>query len=300
MVDEPSCSDDSGPSDAPENEEKARRELRHAYRNLINESLLQDDQDDAAGLTEALDRARQLFSKVTRTQEAVLDSRLMLAVAAKGRKCAATLPVGLLVFNAKEFAERALAVMDVAPGVRKLDRQAWAQLGKFAGGPLKTSAPLWYLHGAAGELPPKVRQPRVPSSVDTSETTDRAPTVPRKVITATSHETTTEDVSRIHELLTTLYGLLGRPLPYHELVIHPKSFSRTCENIFHLSFLVNSGHVRIALDENGLLCAEPVDHRGRSRSSEKPLENAFIMTLSMQQWKDAVGVLHLTEPAIPD
>ncbi|CAN7991897.1 unnamed protein product [Ixodes hexagonus] len=294
--DQPSCSGGTGPSDSQQDEESARRELRHAYRDLINQSLVRGDEEGAVALTGTLDKAGVLFPNVTRTQEAVLDSKLMVLVALKGRKCATKLPVGLLTFDAKEFADKVRTVMGVAPGVGQLNLGAWVRFGRFAGGALQVSTPFWYLHGAAESAPPKVRARRAAPTLDKTSVAATT-TVPRKVTAATRHETTTEDVGRIHESLTTLYYRLGRPLPYHEFVIHPRSFSKTCENIFHLSFLVNGGHARVALDDNDLLCVEPVD---RGSNSGTPLEHGFVMTFSMQQWKDAVQALKLTQPAIRD
>ena len=41
-------------------------------------------------------------------------------------------------------------------------------------------------------------------------------------------------------------------------MVNPKSFGHTVENIFHLSFLVKDGLVKIFLNEAGLPVIEPV------------------------------------------
>ncbi|CAN7987233.1 unnamed protein product [Ixodes pacificus] len=282
-----------------EDEESRRRQLRRAYRDLINRTVADPDDETAVPPTETLDEAKELFSKVTRTQEAVLDSKLMVLMASKGRKCASLLPINLHAFDAEEFAGRALSIMGTsAPVGQKLDLAAWAQLGRFAEEPLKRSAPFWYLYGAAGEVPPRVRQARR----TVVEAPDRPETVAKKVSSGdrTNKETTTEHVGHIHGLLKALHSRLGGPLPYHEFVIHPTSFSKTCENIFHLSFLINEGHARI-IEEDGLLLVEPVDRTSSSAASQVANRNGvFVKTLTMTQWREAVQGLGIREPTIAD
>ncbi|CAN7985932.1 unnamed protein product [Ixodes hexagonus] len=280
-----------------EDEESKRRQLRRAYRDLINRTTADPDDETAEPPTETLEEAKQLFTKVTRTQEAVLDSKLMLLMATKGRKCANYLPIDLRAFDAEEFASRALSIMGASsPVTHKLDVEAWAKLGQFAEEPLKRSSPFWYLYGSAGELPPRVRQARR----TIVEAPDRPATVAKKVSSTdrTNKETTTEHVSHIHRLLKSLHSRLGRPLPYFEFVIHPRSFSKTCENIFHLSFLVNEGHARIA-EEDGLLLVEPVDRTNASAAAQAAgRNNVFAMTLTMEQWRESVQALGIREPTI--
>lgn len=116
----------------------------------------------------------------------------------------------------------------------------------------------------------------------------------------TNQETTTEHVAHIHRVLKSLYAKLGnQALPYFEFVIHPQSFAKTCENIFHLSFLVNEGHARVTLDENNLLLVEPVGRDENNTETRRTMKNVFAMTLNMQQWRDAVRALQITRLAIP-
>ena len=51
---------------------------------------------------------------------------------------------------------------------------------------------------------------------------------------------------------------LASPVDFFELVVNPTSFGHTIENIFHLSFLVKDGLVKIFLNEHELPVVEPV------------------------------------------
>lgn len=51
---------------------------------------------------------------------------------------------------------------------------------------------------------------------------------------------------------------IATPIDYFELVVNPESYSHTIENLFHLSFLVKDGLVRVFLNDNGIPVVEPI------------------------------------------
>lgn len=279
---------------ASQDASKARR-LRHAYRAVIDKQL---NEPENVIPNEALRRAKELFEDVTRTPEAVLDSTLVSLAASRGRQLVTALPINLRKFEPDEFAARVRDFVSDTSQTDPLTERAWAQIGKLAEGNVRASHPFWYLYGSAGEVPVKTRQ--APVRRQPQEGPDRAPTVPKQVRSGeqTNQETTTERVAIIHELLRDLYQKMKRPLPYIELVLHPRSFAKTCENIFHLSFLINEGHARIKCDANNLLVVEPV-YGNTSTEREANKSGGFTMTMNMQQWREAVKALNVTRPVIP-
>lgn len=297
MVDEISSSQQSAEANAEEGE--MRRQVRRAYYKLIDEA--QNDSGAQGGdLHKTLDTAQQLFGKVTRMPEAVLDSKLMVLVGNKGRQRMRAVPIDFTTFDAEEFAVRVRGSVCKSSGTGPLDVSAWAKLGKLGEGMFRSSVPLWYLHGSAGEVPPKVRQPR--TRRQDQDAVDRAPTVPTQVrsVEQTNQETTTERITQIHKLLQLLYDRLGnKPVRYFEFVLNPRSFAKTCENIFHLSFLINEGRARLFPDDDGLLVVEPVS-ASESSDCRAANKNVFAMTMCMKQWQEAVAALGITEPVIPE
>lgn len=283
--------DCSGTEDASK-----RRRLRHTYRSVIDRQL--DEPEDVLP-SDALAQANELFQEVDRTPEAVLDSTLVSLAASRGRQLVTALPVNLRKFDPDEFAARVRDYVSDTSQTDPLTEKAWAELGKLAEGSMRTSHPFWYVYGSAGDVPIKTRQAPVRRQVQ--EGPDRAPTVPKQVrsVEQTNQETTTERVSVIHRLLRELYAKTGEPLPYFEFVLHPHSFAKTCENIFHLSFLINEGHARIKCEEDDFLVVEPV-FGNTSAEREANKSGVFAMTLNMEQWQQAVKALEITRPVIPD
>lgn len=297
MVDEISCSQQSAEGNAEERE--VRRRVRRAYYKLID-----DAQKDSGARSEeihrTLDKAQELFGMVTQLPEAVLDSKLMVLMGHKGRERMRAVPIDFTTFDAEEFALRVRGSVCKSSGTAPLNASAWASLGRLGKGMFRSTVPLWYVHGSPGEVPPKVRQPR--TRRQELDAVERAPTVPTQVrsVQQTNQETTTEKISQIHKLLQLLYvRLKNKPVRYFEFVLNPRSFAKTCENIFHLSFLINEGHARIFSDEDGLLVVEPVT-ASESSNCRDANKNVFAMTLCMKQWQEAVKALGIIEPVIPE
>ncbi|XP_070387128.1 non-structural maintenance of chromosomes element 4 homolog A-like [Dermacentor albipictus] len=272
--------------------------LRHAYRTVIDRQVVEEEKLPA---NDALLTAEDLFKDVTHAPEAVLDSDIVSVAASRGLEQAASLPLNLSMFEPEHLAARVRdLVLDTSDSpTGPLTEEAWAKLGKLAEGTTKTSQPFWYVHGSADDAPVKTKQAPVERTVE--DTPDRAPTVPQQVssVEQTNQETTTGRVGVIHQLLKDLYNQTGEPIPYFEFVLHPQSFAKTCENIFHLSFLVNEGHARIKPDEFYQVVVEPV-FGNTSAEREANESGVFMMTMTMKKWQDAVRALNLTEPVIPD
>nr|XP_050023877.1 non-structural maintenance of chromosomes element 4 homolog A-like [Dermacentor andersoni] len=277
-----------------ENAEEVRR-VRLEYGSVIDEQL---NVPDNVRPNEVLQQAEELFENVARTQEAVLDSTVVSLAACRGRQLATALPVSLRKFDSEEFAARVRDFVSDASQTGPLTEKAWAELGKLAEETAKTSHPFWYLYGSPGDVPAKAK--KAPVRRTTQDAPDRAPTVPNKVssVEQTIQETTTERVSVIHRLLGDLYKQTGCPVPYFEFVLHPQSFAKTCENIFHLSFLVNEGHARIKYDADNMVVVEPVFANMSTEREDR--SGTFMMTMDMTKWQKAVKALNITEPVIPD
>lgn len=68
----------------------------------------------------------------------------------------------------------------------------------------------------------------------------------------TEISTTVTEIERIYKILKRFYKKYKRPICLYEFMINPKSFCRTIENIFYVSFLVKDGYSRIFLDKENL------------------------------------------------
>lgn len=68
----------------------------------------------------------------------------------------------------------------------------------------------------------------------------------------TEMSTTVTEIERIYKILKRFFKKFKRPICLYEFMINPKSFCRTIENIFYVSFLIKDGYSRIYLDKENL------------------------------------------------
>eukprot|EP00116_Pleurobrachia_bachei_P015332 sb/3475594/ len=115
---------------------------------------------------------------------------------------------------------------------------------------------------------------------------------------------------QIDRLMNFVYRLTGTPnspyphVPFYELIIHPTSFSTTVENLFHLSFLVKDGRVKLFLDDDNI----PVVKFGKKDGGgggDIPATRAIhssqvVISISMEKWRSLIRELGITKPLIDD
>uniref|UniRef100_H2YDK4 Non-structural maintenance of chromosomes element 4 n=1 Tax=Ciona savignyi TaxID=51511 RepID=H2YDK4_CIOSA len=112
-------------------------------------------------------------------------------------------------------------------------------------------------------------------------------------------ETTPEEIERVLNIINTFYKDDPSPIDYFELVVNPRSFGHTIENIFHLAFLVKDGLVKVFLNENGIPVVEPIATRENNQTphkkskQSKPANNQVIVSLSMEEWRAIIEAYQL-------
>ncbi|XP_049704216.2 EP300-interacting inhibitor of differentiation 3 [Helicoverpa armigera] len=103
-------------------------------------------------------------------------------------------------------------------------------------------------------------------------------------------------VSRVNRFITKWYKQHQRALSYFHCVLDPDSFSRSVENIYHVSFLVKDGMLAVELDEeHGLPFITPVSSTQQERRDIND-EKQFIVSIDMQRWQDLVKAFDIRKP----
>jgi DNA-binding TFAR19-related protein (PDSD5 family) len=95
---------------------------------------------------------------------------------------------------------------------------------------------------------------------------------------------------RLEILQTTMERERKRHL--FDLVMNPKSFTQTVENLFDTSFLVRNGAVEIALDEKGLPYVE--NHEGRTEETF-PQQTQSIISITPDDWQAITKAWNMQE-----
>ncbi|XP_018593633.1 non-structural maintenance of chromosomes element 4 homolog A isoform X2 [Scleropages formosus] len=309
--DAPRAAGSSGMTEEDDDDPAERRQLRHQYRELIN-SVQQNREDILSPtnnkLTEVLEEANRLFVNVRQTREAALDAQFLVLATDLGKEKANQLHADGSAFDPSAYAEHLLSFM----GLNRLEeaedsdeegassgylpQDAWRKLAKRAENCFRTTPSFHFMLGSFLAEPPPPRQ-RV-------ERQRRAPVKEAKRIMPTqlkkmeeSHQEATEkEVERILGYLQSYHtDDPTSPISYYEFVTDPTSFSRTVENIFHVSFLIRDGMAKIYQDRDKLPCIAPVPEGEAEGSSSR---QQCVISISPRSWKEIIEVFGIKEPMI--
>ncbi|XP_045456854.1 non-structural maintenance of chromosomes element 4 homolog A [Melitaea cinxia] len=149
--------------------------------------------------------------------------------------------------------------------------------------------PVTYLHGASNDAP-RPRAPRAPRA--RAQLHQQA--VPRTGSIVTDND---EDTKKAQIMFKKLESVCkDNAMNYFKAVLDPNNFSRTVENIYHLSFMVRDGKLAVFVDDDtGLPLIQTLNNKKRRRL-ENTSETQFIVSIDMKRWKELVEVFRITEP----
>lgn len=289
-------------ADKIEMTEAERRKVREKYRELI--VLSEENRDssafhDAKKLKEILASANELQEQVTKPREYAADTELLSSLAASGLSNAKrSLVAGKRLNTAKDLmnALKCGYLKGWAPGVSSADQTladfSWAGLGSFAGSYFNASAGATTMFGPFQDMvPAKARQAsrrrereKLGELVNPDELEDAQ-------ACCSEQQETDKNMEEMLNILISPDRADGCPFP--ELVLNPRCFAQTVENIFTLSFLVKDGRVKLVNNpdpnrKGGILVIAV-----RKRTSPEDNHSAageggqvqFVSAYSMRIWK---------------
>ncbi|UJR26593.1 hypothetical protein I4U23_007913 [Adineta vaga] len=157
-------------------------------------------------------------------------------------------------------------------------------------------------------MTPRTR--RIKEIIDSSQHTQI------KLITKMSSEgeQTSKEIIRINRYLEEAYeNNNNQPVSFFMFTIHPTLFSRSVENIFHVSFLIKEGKAELFLDDNQLPVLRPlytsdsqntikmdVDSSSSNHKSEQIHSlTQLVLSLDMEQWENLVQI-NMSAGIMPD
>nr|CAB3264451.1 non-structural maintenance of chromosomes element 4 homolog A [Phallusia mammillata] len=287
-------------------------EIRKNYRRLIEET--QQNKEDLVkpqnnGLIENIKKAHQLFQNVQGTREGALDSRFMSLAVSLGAQKTNLLQTDLIAFQPDEFVQKLITMMEgrVAaddPEDVTIPESGWDTLGKMATLHFRSLVPA--LHPLLGTFDPNATpKPKTNRNKQNDEAQGKTQ-LPQHLTNfrVDQKEATPEEIERVLKIVRGFYSDDPTPIDYFELVVNPDSYSHTIENLFHLSFLVKDGLVRVFLNDNGIPVVEPTADRSTKKNSNKTPQkacNQIMVSMSMDEWEQVIDAYQLKgkPPYIP-
>lgn len=265
--------------------ESFERKLR--YRQILEYlSTLENEADDNVDCMdktrEMVKEAKALFAESTLEEkikdpgEEYLDSRVMRAASDITVRCSVAVSCNVNTYDRHELAKHI---------------QENPQFWQFTF-PLEVPV-VGHLFGTFAPTPPEQR-PRVPRrQVEKQQAAQLKE--PEKVDRLEKQEEGSAMVTKVHRFINKWYKQRRAPLSYFHAVLDPTSFSRSVENIYHVSFLVRDGKVSITLDEqHGLPFITPLSTE--QQESNRTEEKQFIVSIDMRRWQELVSAFDISEP----
>ncbi|XP_031158011.1 non-structural maintenance of chromosomes element 4 homolog A [Sander lucioperca] len=305
-----------GPPDLQDedNDPGLRREIRSKYRDLIN-SVTQNREDMLSPsnnkLTEVLQEAVKLFKDVRQPREAALDAHLLVVATDLGNEKASQLFTEGTTFDPTAFSEHLLSFM----GLNRLEddedeqqnggavdgylpQDAWHRVARRAECCFRTAPSFHYMMGSFHAEPPPPKQRIERQRKAPSKEAKRIMPTQLKKMEDSHQEATEKEVERILGYLKSYYqDDPTSPISYYEFVIDPISFSRTVENIFHMSFLIRDGLARMYLDNDKLPCIAPVEE-GEVDAGGSYSRKQCIVSISPKIWKELIEAFDIRDTMI--
>ncbi|NXF00696.1 NSE4A protein, partial [Smithornis capensis] len=247
-------------------------------------------------LTETLEEANKLFDEVARPREAALDAQFLVVASNLGKEKASELHSEMTSFDTATFAEDLLTFMginrteleddDSEPG-GFLPSDAWQKVGEEALKYLRRAPTFHYMLGSFKSDPPVAKQRIERQKKASRGEAKRAMPAQLKKMEESHQEATEKEVERILGILQTLFeNDPDTPISFFDFVIDPNSFSRTVENMFHVSFLIRDGLAEIKLDDYVLPIIEPTKpSKGRKNDRGPGARNQVVLSLTEKKWK---------------
>uniref|UniRef100_K9IK38 Non-structural maintenance of chromosomes element 4 n=1 Tax=Desmodus rotundus TaxID=9430 RepID=K9IK38_DESRO len=296
-------------------EEKCRN-IRKQYRQLIHN--VQQNREDIVNtasdsLTEALEEANVLFDGVSRTREAALDAQFLVLASDLGKEKAKQLNSDMNYFNQVAFCDFLFIFVgmnwmeddernELSGCDDNIALSFWETVHKEATSWTLRAETFHFIFGSfkSQSSAPKHRSEYHKKAHRMEENGDM-PTKLRRLDLSSNQEATEKEVERILGLLQTYFRKYpDTPVSYFEFVVDPKSFSRTVENIFYVSFIIRDGFARIRLDQDRLPILEPININqvGEGSDPSSHGRKQGVISLSLQDWKNIVATFEISEAMI--
>ncbi|KAF8757195.1 hypothetical protein RHS01_04049 [Rhizoctonia solani] len=267
----------------PDMPESAKREVRVAYRQLMDATIVEHGKDakhiSMDDMRQALTRANDAFSRVKGPSEAILDSHLLLNFASLTTQKAKSLKHDAGGFDDQDFVAQLVTFL----GGRRADVQPEQDDDEDLDGP---SGPL--------SVEQKKRQATQRAKLDKNKKEEVKPEELAAEDLKRSENETSENIKLVYRRLEQC-----QRINFFKFVINPTSFGQSVENMFYVSFMIRDAKIAFEVvdDEPFIYACDPPDQNDYAEGGIQ--KRQLVMELDVATWKRAIEVFNITESVIP-
>ena len=232
---------------AKEVTDKAEAVLIRQYKKLLSEmdhneeELKQSDNQHVVG---HMKDVQLLFAQIKSPKPLCLDAKVTFRVAGIIREQGHQMSSNIINYNLEEYTAWILRKLDVEPGI-KLRSRSFVKFGRIISTKFGRSPALTFLYGAVPSQPAETEKEK-PLRRERA----REPKTALKetcTLDINQNRNNTGQLDGTEKMVEKAMGCLVRqfkkngrqPVDYFQFILDPESFSKTIENMFHVSFLVN-------------------------------------------------------------
>ncbi|KAJ1784394.1 hypothetical protein LPJ59_006368 [Coemansia sp. RSA 2399] len=283
-----------------------RRNLRSQYRSLLSDATTRKNEYLAGNtdlLIEDLERANALYQGVNTTTEGVLDSYFLRLSADIGAQRAHQMRVDNAAFDSLDYIEKVREVLYGSTG--NADEQQmlgaspnWGAIGdvasQFSRQPPRFSCIYGPLMTEAKARKARVKRQSLDGKANKGVSQEANIEMMGESDVTKQENQTTKLVQKIHSILAHV-----GPINLFELVINPRSFSQSVENIFYVSFLIRDGKAFID-DESGQPMIEACEPPQQDDYLSGLTKKQLIFSLDYVTWREIADVYSIKKSIIPE
>ncbi|QRV79450.1 non-structural maintenance of chromosome element 4 [Ceratobasidium sp. AG-Ba] len=300
----------------PDMPEAEKRQVRVEYRQLMEvtaENAKDAKRINMADMEEVLNKANDAFTRVKGPSEAIIDSHLLLNIAAQVSQKAKSLKHDAGGFDDTDFVAQLVTFLG---GRRAADYQQrggggdlsgneeeeeheqgqWLNWSRLTHKTMKSSRAAPAMDFMLGPLSvePKKRQATQRAKLDKTQKVEQPEELAAADLKRSENETS-ENIKAVYKRLEQC-----QRINFFKFIINPHSFGQSVENMFYVSFMIRDAKIAFELDDSGepmIFACDPPEQE--QYDTGEIVKRQLVMELDVATWKRAIEVFNITESIIP-
>lgn len=284
-------------------------EQMHRMHDLLNEILeiqkgTQNVDQNMIRMQEIINESSKIVENSTLPNEIIVDAKILQIGSNYCNTNVSSFSTNLTSFSEEKYVSEILNFIETANELTQVGEE-WKALAPFTYHLFKKSDPITFMLGPLSLQ--SLSETEKEEGKHKAERQKKTPQPEKNILTCSSEkekrEGSEEEGSDVYEhilkcLVKHYKKNNKKPINYFNFIIHPVSYWKTIENIFHFAFLVRDGSVKMTI-ENGLPFIEPVLKKLDDRTVPKSQNCQFCLTLSMSDWHKIIEKFQIKSPGIP-
>ncbi|XP_050686407.1 EP300-interacting inhibitor of differentiation 3-like [Eriocheir sinensis] len=279
--------------------DEANRAVRDRYWDLMNVVQHHKEQEtniDSQDIQMLLLKANEVFEDVKRPREAAIDAQLLKACGSLARVHIESSQSSLPVFRARDFGEKLIAFLVQEEGEENEPEEHPNLLARLGKNTLHLSRGVMgvepFFSAMEWDRPTPQHRARKRNEVNVVGEQQKVK------VSKGEEDKEVEAVTWKHKILKQCYVVNGKqPICFYSFIVDPNSFTRTIENLFHLSLLIRELYVEVLEDKDGLPVIQPTQKHTAEQGEDH--DKQCILSLDIQEWKEIINTFHITSAMIP-